>query len=105
VPTPDETRNARPWLEREIELLKPELSVPVARVASEQFLSARARAWVEQIGTMHAVTLGRVRRDEIRLPHPSGVATWPRAEPGQNLTARALALTGAHPAWRALRGS
>jgi len=59
VPTPDETRNARPWLEREIELLEPESSVPVVRVASEQVL--RARAWVEQIGTVQAVTLGQVR--------------------------------------------
>jgi len=59
VPRPEETRNARPWLEREIELLEPESSVPVVRVASEQVL--RARAWVEQIGTVQAVTLGQVR--------------------------------------------
>ncbi|HET7542035.1 MAG TPA: uracil-DNA glycosylase family protein [Polyangiaceae bacterium] len=102
VPSPEELLNCRPWLEREIELLKPELIVPVGRVAIEQFLPARPL--VEQIGALHVVTrpTSRARIDVIPLPHPSGASTWPRSEPGKSLTARALALIGAHPAWRAL---
>ena len=100
VPSLEEVENCRPWLEREIELLKPTLIVPVGRVAIERFLPARPL--VEQIGTAHTVKLGRVTSDLIPLPHPSGASTWPRSEPGKSLTARALARIGAHPAWRAL---
>ena len=100
VPSPEEVSRCRPWLEREIELLRPELIVPVGRVAIEQFLPARPL--VEQIGRAVQITRGRVCTDVIPLPHPSGASTWPRAEPGKTLTASALALIGAHPAWRAL---
>jgi uracil-DNA glycosylase len=100
VPSPMEVTNCRPWLEREIELLRPTLIVPVGRVAIEQFLPARPL--VEQIGTQQIVKHGRVRSDLIALPHPSGASTWPRVEPGKTLTRRALELIAAHPAWRSL---
>jgi len=100
VPSPEELLNCRPWLEREIELLRPELILPVGRVAIEQFLPARPL--VEQIGTQHVALRGKRRIDVIPLPHPSGASTWPRVEPGKTLTLRALALIGEHPAWRAL---
>ena len=100
MPSPEELLNCRPWLEREIELLRPELILPVGRVAIEQFLPARPL--VEQIGTQHVALRGKRRIDVIPLPHPSGASTWPRVEPGKTLTLRALALIGEHPAWRAL---
>lgn len=100
VPSPAEVANCRPWLEREIELLEPELILPVGRVAIEQFLPARPL--VEQIGTLHAVKIGRSAIDVIPLPHPSGASTWPRSEPGKTLTLRALERIGEHRAWRAL---
>lgn len=99
VPTPEEVESCRPWLEREIELLRPELIVPVGRLAIEQFLPARPL--VEQIGRVEPVTRGRLRIDVLPLPHPSGASTWPRTEPGKTLTARALELLGRHPTWRA----
>ena len=100
VPTAEETDNCRPWLEREIELLRPELIVPVGRVAIEQFLPALPL--VEQIGTRRVVRRGKRWLDVIPLPHPSGASTWPRAEPGKTLTQRALAMIGEHPAWLSL---
>ena len=103
VPSPDEVLNCRPWLEREIELLRPALIIPVGRVAIERFIEPRPLAL--QIGVTRVVTRGKVRCDVIALPHPSGASTWPRAEPGKSLTARALALIGAHPAWLALTGA
>ena len=48
VPSPDEVARCRPWLDREFELLRPELVIPVGRLAIEQFLPARPL--VEQIG-------------------------------------------------------
>jgi uracil-DNA glycosylase len=100
VPSLEEVASCRPWLEREIALLRPALILPVGRVAIEQFLPARPL--VDQIGTQHVVRHGNVQSDLIALPHPSGASTWPRSEPGKALTAKALARIAAHPAWRAL---
>ncbi len=100
VPTPEEVQNCRPWLDREIELLRPSLIVPVGRVAIEQFLPARPL--VDQIGTAHVIKRGSLKCDIIPLPHPSGASTWPRVEPGKTLTLRALERIAQHAAFRAL---
>jgi uracil-DNA glycosylase len=100
VPSDEEVAACTPWLEREIELLKPELLLPIGRLAIERFLPARQL--VEQIGKVHTVTRGKRVIDVIPLPHPSGASTWPRMEPGKSLTEKALALIGKHPAFKAI---
>jgi uracil-DNA glycosylase len=99
VPSPDEVARCRPWLQRELELLRPELVVPIGRLAIEQFLPPRPLA--EQIGRVEAISHGRLRSDVLPLPHPSGASTWPRTEPGKSLTEHALRRLSRHPAWRA----
>ena len=101
VPAPQEIENCRPFLQREIALLEPQLIIPVGRLAIAQFLPVRPLQ--EQIGTAARVRVGARECDVIALPHPSGASVWPRIEPGRTLTARALSLIGAHPAWAALR--
>lgn len=98
VPSHQEVEQCRPWLEREIELLRPELIIPIGRLAIEQFLPPGPL--VEQVGKAASITRGRLHIDVIPLPHPSGASTWPRSEPGKTLTARALRLLGRHDAWR-----
>lgn len=100
VPSPDEITNCSSWLQRELELLQPQLIVPVGQLAITQFLPQRPL--LEQIGHSQQITHGRRSIDVIPLPHPSGASPWPRIEPGLTLTRRALALIGAHPAFRAL---
>jgi len=100
VPSELEVANCRPWLERELLLLQPELLLPVGRLAIEQFLPARQL--VEQVGTVQRVTIAGRGIDVIPLPHPSGASTWPRMEPGKSLTRRAFQLIAEHRAWRAL---
>jgi uracil-DNA glycosylase len=100
VPSPQEVANCRPWLDREIELLSPELIVPVGRLAIEQFLAPRPL--VERIGTSHRIVRDGRKLDLIPLPHPSGASTWPRTEPGKTLTAAALKLIARHSTWRSL---
>ena len=100
VPSPDEIANCRPWLQREIAILRPRLIVPVGRLAIEQFLPPRPL--VEQIGRIAQIRVERRSIDLIALPHPSGASTWPRTEPGKSLTAAALRLIGAHSAFREL---
>jgi uracil-DNA glycosylase len=94
VPAQDEIDRCRPWLEREIELLRPRLIVPVGRLAIEQFLPARPLT--EQIGRVHSIVRARRTLDVIPLPHPSGASPWPRIEPGKTLTLAALRLIGEH---------
>jgi uracil-DNA glycosylase len=100
VPSQAEVSRCRPWLERELDLLRPELIVPVGRLAIEQFLPARPL--VEQIGTAHTFIHAGRSIDVIPLPHPSGASTWPRTEPGKTLTLRALRRIARHAAFRAL---
>lgn len=100
VPSDAEVQNCRPWLEREIELLEPDLLLPVGRLAIEQFLPAKPL--VEHIGKQQRITLANRALDVIPLPHPSGASTWPRTEPGKTLTQRAFRLIAKHPAWREL---
>jgi uracil-DNA glycosylase len=103
VPSDSEVAQCRPWLERELSLLRPTLILPIGRLAIEQFLPPLPL--VQHVGKLKTIALERRRIDVIALPHPSGASTWPRSEPGKSLTAQALALLGAHPAWRATFGS
>jgi uracil-DNA glycosylase len=96
VPTPEEIAACRPWLDRELALLKPELIIPVGKLAIAQFLDEAPLT--DTIGRVHR----KDGRDLIPLPHPSGASTWYHVEPGKTLTRRALALIQKHPAWRAL---
>lgn len=100
VPAPDEIARCRPWLERELELLRPQLVIPVGKLAIEQFLPSRPL--IDQIGKAYAIRRGKLAMDVIPLPHPSGASPWPRIEPGKTLTQAALREIGRHPAWRAV---
>lgn len=100
VPSPGEIENCRPWLDQEIELLRPRLLIPVGRLAIEQFLPARPL--IDQIGTKHRFDGPTGSIDVIPLPHPSGASPWPRIEPGRTLTTRALRAIARHAAWRSL---
>ena len=100
VPSPEEIATCRPWLQRELDLLEPQLIVPVGQLSIAQFLPPRPL--LEQIGTCQRYAHGQTEIDVIPLPHPSGASPWPRIEPGKTLTQRALALIGEHPAFRAL---
>lgn len=98
VPAPDEMANCSGWLEREFALLRPELVLPVGKLAIGQFLGARPL--VETIGRKFRLEYRGYAADCIPLPHPSGASPWHRMEPGVTLLNRALALVGKHPAIR-----
>jgi uracil-DNA glycosylase len=101
VPSPVEIEACSGWMRREVELLEPELLIPVGRLAIERFLGKAPLA--EVIGRAHRVTAFGREMDAIPLPHPSGASTWFKTEPGKTLLARALRLLGGHPAFHALR--
>ena len=97
VPSETEIANCAPWLERELEICRPELIIPVGKLAIARFLADAPL--VETIGKKHTWTHDGRAIDLIPLPHPSGASTWYHVEPGKTLTKKALALIGKHPAW------
>src|SRR5688572_21398891 len=102
VPSRDEISNCSTWLEKEIALLKPELVIPVGKLAIEQFLPNGRLDQV--IGKVFQVRFRTHGFDLIPLPHPSGASPWHRMEPGKTLLGKALAQISNHPAMRAVKG-
>ena len=100
VPDATEIRNCSPWLESELRLVKPQLIIPVGKLAITQFLDAEKLDRV--VGHTHRFKSADFEADLLPLPHPSGASVWHRIEPGKTLLARALRLLGSHPAWRSL---
>jgi uracil-DNA glycosylase len=98
VPGPDEIENCATWLQAEIDLLKPELILPVGKLAISQLLPVKKLD--EVIGKLHSVTFHGYRTETIPLPHPSGASTWHRTEPGLTLLESALSILQQHQAWQ-----
>jgi uracil-DNA glycosylase len=96
VPSPDEIAACRPFLAREVAILRPRLVVPVGRLAIGEVLG-EASPLAEVVGTQRRVQFHGRWMDAIPLPHPSGASTWFKLEPGRTLLERALALLAAHP--------
>ncbi len=98
VPAPEEIANCRPWLEKEVALLRPALVIPVGKLAIGQLMPVTRLT--EVIGHKHHLLVYGHPADVIPLPHPSGASTWHRTEPGKSLLDKALQLIRKHPAWR-----
>ena len=101
VPSPEEIRNCSSWLKREVEILQPELIIPVGKLAIEQFMPIEKLDAI--IGKKFHITYAGYKLDLIPLPHPSGASPWHRIEPGKTLLHRALNLIVTHSAFKHLR--
>jgi uracil-DNA glycosylase len=97
VPAPDEVRRCSRWLKAEIEILRPELVIPIGKLAIAEFIPIVPLS--EIIGKKFRVSRFGHEFDIIPLPHPSGASPWHRIEPGRTLLDRALRLVVKHPAW------
>lgn len=96
VPDLEEIATCAGWLEREVEILRPELLIPVGKLAISQVLPPLPL--VETVGRVHKIRFHGRKMDAIPLPHPSGVSVWPKIEPGRSLLRTALDLLAGHPA-------
>lgn len=101
VPSPDEVARCSRHLAREVAVLKPQLVIPVGKLAIAQ-LVPEIGPLAEIVGTRQRGRLAGLELDIIALPHPSGASTWHRMEPGKALLARALREIAKHPAWQSL---
>ena len=100
VPDKVEISECQHWLKQEIRILKPQLVLPVGKLAISQFMTVNKL--IDIIGQIHEVEFDKHRFDMIPLPHPSGASTWHRSEPGKRLLDKALQQIQAHPAWQSL---
>ncbi len=101
VPAPDEIHNCSSWMNNEIKILRPQLVIPVGRLAIAQFIDCTKLE--EVIGHKFRVQRAQHRFDLIPLPHPSGASPWHKVLPGKRLLESALKLVARHPAIRALQ--
>ena len=100
VPSEEEIQNCSKWLDAEIEILRPQLIIPVGKLAIEQFMDVGRL--VDVIGHEFELEENGGLIDIIPLPHPSGASTWHRTEPGISLLRKSLLLIESHTAWQAL---
>lgn len=88
-PSPAELALCRPFLDRQLALIQPELVILVGGMALEAFLGKM----------MLSLAVGRIHeRSGIRylpLPHPSGASTWLNQPAHRQLVGRALDLLAA----------
>jgi uracil-DNA glycosylase len=101
VRTPDEVRNCSTWMNDEIDLLQPQLIIPVGKLAIAQFIAFDKLD--EVIGRILPIRDKRRAFDLIPLPHPSGASPWHRIPPGLDLLGKAMRRIARHPALKNLR--
>ncbi len=99
VPDDAEIAACSHWLRRELAILRPQLVLPVGKLAISRFLEFSSLA--EVVGRRWTADSHGWSGDVIPLPHPSGASTWHRMEPGKSLLGKSLRLLAAHPAVRA----
>lgn len=90
VPSPHERAACAPWLEAELEIIRPALLIPVGRLAIDRIIGPRALADV--VGERFDVTHAGGSSEAIPLPHPSGASSWPNMPGNRERLDRALAL-------------
>jgi uracil-DNA glycosylase len=88
TPTPREQELCAFWRDRELEILRPQLIVPVGGLAIKRLLGISGLA--SCVGRRYE----REGATVIPLPHPSGASGWLNVPANRELTARAAALVG-----------
>jgi uracil-DNA glycosylase len=92
VPTRHEQASCADWLETELRIVRPEVLIPVGRLAIERFLPDIPLS--ELIGTKRIVEHAGGHSVVIPLPHPSGASSWIHESSNRVLLEKAIALIG-----------
>jgi uracil-DNA glycosylase len=101
VPSKAEQALCRPWLERELALVQPDVVIPVGGLAIRRFLGSRltldqvvgrafSRPDADRQLTPWAQTHLPAAARLVPLPHPSGASLWPNRPEHQALVRQAL---------------
>lgn len=92
VPSTEEQERCSVWLNEELAIIRPEVIIPVGRLAITRFLPNRPLD--EIIGRSHDVTHAGGESLAIPLPHPSGASSWIHQGNHPGLLDQALRLIG-----------
>ncbi len=87
VPSAEEQALCRPWLERELALVKPKLIIPIGRLAIGLFFDGKL-----PLDRIIGTRLEQPGRVVIPLPHPSGASTWTQKPENRALVKQAIRL-------------
>lgn len=98
VPDAEEITNCASWLQAEFIILRPKLVLAVGKLAIQQFMSCNRLTDV--VGKIIPCQKFNITTDVLALPHPSGLSTWHRTEPGKTLLFQALDLAKSHKAFQ-----
>lgn len=99
-PSPEEVLNCSEFLEFEVRFHKPQLIIPIGKLAIDQLFENRNYKLEDVIGGRFSRELYGVRVDWVPLPHPSGLNVWNHTETGKRLIQKALNLLKNHPVIR-----
>ena len=88
VPSLEEQAHCAPWLDAELDLIRPALIIPVGRLAIDRFLEPEPLDRL--VGRMHHARVRGRRVTLIPLPHPSGASSWVNMPANRALLERAL---------------
>lgn len=99
VPSRTEIETCSAWMRDEARILQPKLVLAIGRLAIERVAGRKFAKLDEIVGPLQHGTFYGKPVDWIALPHPSGLSTWPKTEPGKTLLAEALATFAAHPSF------
>ena len=98
VPSEIEIKKCSSWLNQEIDFLKPNLIIPVGKLAISQFLSFEKLNDV--VGKKIKLKRNNSLIDIVALPHPSGLSTWYKKDPGKKLLVDALNIIKNSKSWQ-----
>lgn len=88
VPTTEEQTHCAPWLDAELDLIRPAVIIPVGRLAIDRFLEPGPLDQV--VGRAHHATVRGRRVTVVPLPHPSGASSWHHMPANRALLERGL---------------
>jgi len=97
VPNKKEIENCKQWLEKEYQIMRPKLIIPIGKLAISQYL--KHKKLDEVVGQQFVIDTPLLQADVIPLTHPSGLSTWFNTEPGITLLQKALKLIENHKTW------
>ncbi len=101
VPAPEEVKTCSAWLDRELEILRPALIIPIGKLAIAQFMEVEKLD--EVVGKVFHLDRGGLSFDLIPLPHSSGASPWRYSAAGKPLLAKAMSLIADHPAIKEIK--
>ncbi len=99
VPSRAEIDECAAWMREEVRIVRPKLVLAIGRLAIERVAGRKLAKLDEVVGPLQHVEFFGAPVDWIAFPHPSGLSSWHKSEPGKKLLGDALATLAAHPSF------